>query len=47
MVMLASAPYLLGWYCLIGAIYLHGVAQALVIAGGSLLGLGSAGFYML
>lgn len=47
MVMLASAPYLLGWCCLIGAIYLHGVAQALVIAGGSLLGLGSAGFYML
>ena len=47
MVMLASAPYLLGWCCLIGAIYLHGIAQALVIAGGSLLGLGSAGFYML
>ena len=47
MVMLASAPYLLGWCCLIGAIYLHGVAQALVIAGGALLGLGSAGFYML
>ena len=47
MVTLASAPYLLGWCCLIGAIYLHGIAQALVIAGGSLLGLGSAGFYML
>ena len=47
MVMLASAPYLLGWCCLIGAIYLHGIAQTLVIAGGSLLGLGSAGFYML
>ena len=47
MVMLASAPYLLGWCCLIGAIYLHGIAQPLVIAGGSLLGLGSAGFYML
>ena len=47
MVMLASAPYLLGWCCLIGAIYLHGIAQALVVAGGSLLGLGSAGFYML
>ena len=47
MVMLASAPYLLGWGCLIGAIYLHGIAQALVVAGGSLLGLGSAGFYML
>ena len=47
MVMLASAPYLLGWCCLIGAIYLHGIAQILVIAGGALLGLGSAGFYML
>lgn len=47
MVMLASAPYLLGWCCLIGAIYLHGIAQALVVADGSLLGLGSAGFYML
>ena len=47
MVMLASAPYLLGWCCLIGAIYLHGIAQALAVAGGSLLGLGSAGFYML
>ena len=47
MVMLASAPYLLGWCCLIGAIYLRGIAQPLVIAGGSLLGLGSAGFYML
>ena len=47
MVMLASAPYLLGWCCLIGAIYLHPIAQALVIAGGALLGLGSAGFYML
>ncbi|WP_298628556.1 LuxR family transcriptional regulator [uncultured Senegalimassilia sp.] len=47
MVTLASAPYLLGWCCLIGAIYLHGIAQILVIAGGALLGLGSAGFYML
>ena len=47
MVMLASAPYLLGWCCLIGAIYLHGIAHILVIAGGALLGLGSAGFYML
>lgn len=43
----ASAPYLLGWCCLIGAIYLHGHALPLVIAGGALLGLGSAGFYML
>lgn len=43
----ASAPYLLGWCCLIGAIYLHEHALPLVIAGGALLGLGSAGFYML
>lgn len=43
----ASAPYLLGWCCLIGAIYLHEHALPLVVAGGGLLGLGSAGFYML
>lgn len=47
MVMLASAPYLLGWGCLIAAIYLHGIAPYLVVAGGAFLGLGSAGFYML
>ena len=47
MVMLASVPYLLGWCCLIAAIYLHAAALALVMAGGALLGLGSAGFYML
>lgn len=46
-VMLASAPYLLGWCCLIGAIYIHDAALPLVVAGGGLLGLGSAGFYML
>lgn len=46
-VMLASAPYLLGWCCLIGAIYVHDAALPLVVAGGALLGLGSAGFYML
>lgn len=43
----ASAPYLLGWCCLIGAIYLEKHALSLVVAGGALLGLGSAGFYML
>lgn len=46
-VKLASAPYFLGWCCLIAAIYLDGAALALVVAGGVLLGLGSAGFYML
>ena len=46
-VMLASTPYLLGWCCLIGAIYVHDAALPLVVAGGALLGLGSAGFYML
>ena len=46
-VMLASAPYLLGWGCLSGAIYIHDAALPLVVAGGGLLGLGSAGFYML
>ena len=47
MVMLASVPYLLGWCCLIAAIYVHDAALVLVMAGGALLGLGSAGFYML
>lgn len=47
MVTLSSAPYLLGWCCLIAAIYLHGIASYLVVAGGAFLGLGSAGFYML
>lgn len=46
-VRLSGAPYLLGWCCLIGAIYLHDWELPLVIAGGALLGLGSAGFYML
>lgn len=47
MVMLASAPYFLGWCCLIAAIYLDAYALPLVVAGGGLLGLGSAGFFML
>lgn len=47
MVTLASAPYFLGWCCLIGAIYFDPLALVLVVAGGGLLGLGSAGFYML
>lgn len=46
-VVLAGAPYLAGWCCLIAAIYLDALALPLVMAGGALLGLGSAGFYML
>lgn len=46
-VRLATAPYFLGWCCLIAAIYLDEWALPLVVAGGALLGLGSAGFYML
>lgn len=46
-VRLATLPYFLGWCCLIAAIYVDAWALALVVAGGGLLGLGSAGFYML
>lgn len=46
-VVLAGAPYLAGWCCLIAAIYLDAAALPLVVAGGAFLGLGSAGFYML
>lgn len=47
-VRLAVAPYLLGWTCLIGAMYLETVSpEPLVAVGGALLGLGSAGFYMM
>ena len=44
---LACVPYLLGWLCLIAAIYVDVAALTLVIVGGAFLGLGSAGFYML
>lgn len=44
---LACVPYLIGWCCLIAAIYVDAHALALVIVGGAFLGLGSAGFYML
>ena len=47
-VRLAVAPYLLGWVCLIGAMYLETMRpEPLVAIGGALLGLGSAGFYMM
>lgn len=41
------APYMLGWCLLIGAIYFRTWALPLSFCGGGLLGLGSAGFYML
>lgn len=47
LVKLASVPYFFGWCALVAAIYLDAAALALVVAGGALLGLGSAGFYML
>ena len=37
MVMLAAAPYFLGWCCLIAAIYLDAWALPLVVVGGGLL----------
>ena len=40
-------PYFLGWACLIGAMYIDAASLALMTVGGALLGLGSAGFYML
>lgn len=47
LVRLTSAPYALGWISLIAAIYVPDCALCLVVCGGALLGLGSAGFYML
>ena len=46
-VRLAIIPYLLGWVFLISAIYFDRFAIVLVTTAGALLGLGSAGFYML
>ena len=47
LVIVASIPYFLGWCCLIGAMYFDVYAELLVTFGGGLLGLGSAGFFML
>lgn len=47
MVPLVSVPYVLAWVCLIGAGYMPDASSKLVILGGALLGVGSAGFYML
>lgn len=47
LVKLTVAPYFLGWCCLVAAMYLDGFRLLSAVAGGGLLGLGSAGFYML
>lgn len=47
LVSVVSVPYFAGWCCLIGAIYFHDLSLVLVTIGGCLLGVGSAGFYML
>lgn len=47
LVLLPTTPYFFGWCFLIAAIYLPDFAVPCVMAGGALLGLGSAGFYML
>lgn len=47
LVKIVVAPYLLGWCLLIGGIYFPETALPLACTGGGLLGLGSAGFYML
>lgn len=44
---LTSAIYFVGWCLLIAAIYIDALALPLVCMGGAMLGLGSAGFYML
>lgn len=46
LVVTASVPYLLGWVCLIIAMYWNALSLILVTVGGGLLGLGSAGFFM-
>lgn len=47
LVFAAGVPYFFGWACLIAAMYLDVYALAFMTIGGGLLGLGSAGFYML
>lgn len=47
MVKAVAVPYMGGWCLLIGAMYLPGAAMPLAGVGGALLGVGSAGFYML
>ena len=47
LVKLTATPYFLGWCCIIAAMYVESFRMPLAICGGGLLGLGSAGFYML
>lgn len=47
MVKAVTVPYMGGWCLLIAAMYLRGATAPLVCIGGALLGVGSAGFYML
>ena len=47
MVKAVTVPYMGGWCLLIAAMYLRGATVPLVFIGGALLGVGSAGFYML
>lgn len=47
MVKAVTVPYMGGWCLLIAAMYLRGAAVPLAGVGGALLGVGSAGFYML
>ena len=47
LVPLAGLPYVLAWICLIASSYVRDYTFELVVAGGALLGVGSAGFYML
>lgn len=47
LVFAAGIPYFLGWTCLIAAMYIEPWALVLMTTGGCLLGVGSAGFYML
>ncbi len=42
----SAVPYFLGWACLVAAMYAHGHEMPLAIAGGVLLGIGSAGFFV-
>lgn len=42
----AGLPYFAGWCALIAAVYLRTLALPLAVAGGALIGIGSAGFYM-
>lgn len=47
MVKAVTVPYMGGWCLLVAAMYLRGATVPLVCIGGALLGVGSAGFYML